>query len=227
MAFAKRAGGVVGKVAGVFEFRRPGRPFRRDQDPRFTIGSRRSWGMIHSLFCRLRLSGTVRRHVGAFFQPRQVGRQRLQVLLRRPSVEHDHALVRTNVAVFRQGLQAIETHRRLGQTLTPSACACGAWRFRCSTRSASGGKAIAGARPDRVAAVGRHARRAQAEGVSVCPETAVVFRLPANPDETRRHSSGRARGRVQHWGGAEVLEALPADLPRLEKGTDVAAALSR
>jgi len=24
---------VVGKVAGVFEFRRPGRPFRRDQDP--------------------------------------------------------------------------------------------------------------------------------------------------------------------------------------------------
>jgi threonine synthase len=89
---------------------------------------------------------------------------------------------------------------------------------------ASGGKAIAG----HEGRIGEWAHRASAaEGISVCPETAVCFdcletlvqRGDIRPDE---------RVVVFNTGAAQkYLEALPADLPLLEKGADVAAALGR
>jgi threonine synthase len=89
---------------------------------------------------------------------------------------------------------------------------------------ASGGKAIAG----HEGRIGEWAHRASAaEGISVCPETAVCFdcletlvqRGDIRPDE---------RVVVFNTGAAQkYLEALPADLPRLEKGAEVAAALGR
>jgi threonine synthase len=89
---------------------------------------------------------------------------------------------------------------------------------------ASGGKAIAG----HEGRIGEWAHRASAaEGISICPETAVCFdcletlvqRGDIRPDEQIV---------VFNTGAAQkYLEALPADLPRLEKGADVAAALGR
>src|SRR5947209_5735756 len=85
---------------------------------------------------------------------------------------------------------------------------------------ASGGTALAG-REDRIAEW--MTRVSGAEGVSVCPETAVCFdcletlvrRGDIRPDE---------RVVVFNTGAAQkYLEALPAELPRLEKGADVAA----
>ena len=88
---------------------------------------------------------------------------------------------------------------------------------------ASGGKAIAGTE----GRIGEWMKRAGgAEGISICPEAAVCFdcleRLKdlgdIRPDEEIV---------VFNTGAAQkYLEALPAELPRLEKGADVAAARS-
>jgi threonine synthase len=89
---------------------------------------------------------------------------------------------------------------------------------------ASGGKAIAG-RESRTAEW--MTRVSGVEGISVCPETAVCFdcletllrRGDVRPDE---------RVVVFNTGAAQKYpEALAAELPRLEKGADVAAALGR
>jgi threonine synthase len=89
---------------------------------------------------------------------------------------------------------------------------------------ASGGKAIAG-REDRIEEWAH--RASAAEGVSVCPETAVCFdclETLTNHDDIRPDE----RVVVFNTGAAQkYLEALPADLPRLEKGADVGTALAR
>jgi threonine synthase len=64
-----------------------------------------------------------------------------------------------------------------------------------------------------------------AEGISVCPETAVCFDCLEMFKE-RGEIKADERVVVFNTGAAQkYLEALPADLPRLEKGADVAAAL--
>jgi threonine synthase len=87
---------------------------------------------------------------------------------------------------------------------------------------ASGGKAIAG----REGRVGEWVHKASgAEGISICPETAVCFDVL---EMLRERGEVKADERVVvfNTGAAQkYLEALPADLPRLEKGADVAAAL--
>jgi threonine synthase len=89
---------------------------------------------------------------------------------------------------------------------------------------ASGGKAIAG----REARIAEWAHLASAaEGVSVCPETAVCFDCLETLVQ-RGDIRGDERVVVFNTGAAQkYLEALPADLPRLEKGADVGAALGR
>jgi threonine synthase len=87
---------------------------------------------------------------------------------------------------------------------------------------ASGGKAVAG----REARIGEWVRRVSGlEGISVCPETAVCFDVL----ETlvgRGDVTADERVVVFNTGAAQkYLEALPAELPRLEKGADVAAVL--
>jgi threonine synthase len=83
---------------------------------------------------------------------------------------------------------------------------------------ASGGKAIAG----REGRIGEWVYRASgAEGISVCPETGVCFDCL---ELLKEHGDIRADERVVvfNTGAAQkYLEALPADLPRLEKGEDV------
>jgi threonine synthase len=89
---------------------------------------------------------------------------------------------------------------------------------------ASGGKAIAG----REGRVSEWVHRVSgAEGVSVCPETAVCFDCLEILKE-RGEVKAEERVVVFNTGAAQkYLEALPADLPRLEKGADVAAVLNR
>jgi threonine synthase len=87
---------------------------------------------------------------------------------------------------------------------------------------ASGGKAIAG-KEGRVAEW--MTKASAAEGISVCPETAVCFDCL---DMLVQRGDVKADERVVvfNTGAAQkYLEALPVDLPRLEKGADVAAAL--
>jgi threonine synthase len=87
---------------------------------------------------------------------------------------------------------------------------------------ASGGKAVAG----RETRIGEWVRRVSGlEGVSVCPETAVCFDVL---ETLVRRNDVRADERVVvfNTGAAQkYLEALPAELPRMEKGADVAAVL--
>ncbi len=89
---------------------------------------------------------------------------------------------------------------------------------------ASRGKAIAG----REGRVGKWAHQASAaEGISICPETAVCFDCL---ETLVQHGDIRPDERVVvfNTGAAQkYLEALPADLPRLDKGADVAAVLNR
>jgi threonine synthase len=89
---------------------------------------------------------------------------------------------------------------------------------------ASGGKAIIG----REVRVGEWAHRASAaEGVSVCPETAVCFDCLESMTKTGDIGPDE-RVVVFNTGAAQkYLEALPANLPQLEKGADAAAALAR
>ncbi|HEY1376460.1 MAG TPA: threonine synthase [Gemmataceae bacterium] len=88
---------------------------------------------------------------------------------------------------------------------------------------ASGGKAVAG-REGRIAEW--MTRVSGAEGVSVCPETAVCFdclEALVQRGDIRRDE----RVVVFNTGAAQkYLEALPAELPRLEKGADVAKQLA-
>jgi threonine synthase len=87
---------------------------------------------------------------------------------------------------------------------------------------ASGGKAIAG----REGRIGDWVHKASgAEGISVCPETAVCFDVLEMLVE-RGEVKADERVVVFNTGAAQkYLEALPAQLPRLDKGADVAAAL--
>jgi threonine synthase len=87
---------------------------------------------------------------------------------------------------------------------------------------ASGGKAIAG-REGRIAEWVR--KSSGAEGISICPETAVCFDCLEMLVE-RADIQADERVVVFNTGAAQkYLEALPADLPRLEKGADVVAAI--
>jgi threonine synthase len=89
---------------------------------------------------------------------------------------------------------------------------------------ASGGKAIAG-REGRVAEW--MTKSSAAEGISICPETAVCFDCL---EMLIQRGDIRADERVVvfNTGAAQkYLEALPINLPRLEKGADVAVALGR
>jgi threonine synthase len=83
---------------------------------------------------------------------------------------------------------------------------------------ASGGKAIAG----REGRIGDWVRKSSgAEGISICPETAVCFdclQLLIEHGDIKRDE----RIVVFNTGAAQkYLEALPADLPRLEKGAEI------
>jgi threonine synthase len=83
---------------------------------------------------------------------------------------------------------------------------------------ASGGKALTG-REDRIAEWMR--RGSSAEGISVCPETAVC--LDCLETLTRRGDVRPGEAVVVFNTGAaqKYLEALPAELPRLDKGRPV------
>ena len=88
---------------------------------------------------------------------------------------------------------------------------------------ASGGQAIAG----REGRIGEWVHRVSgAEGISVCPETGVCFDVLEMLTE-RREVKADERVVVFNTGAAQkYLEALPAELPRLEKGADVARRLA-
>jgi threonine synthase len=89
---------------------------------------------------------------------------------------------------------------------------------------ASGGKAIAG-KEGRIAEW--MTKASAAEGISVCPETAVCFDCLEMLVQ-RGDVKADERVVVFNTGAAQkYLEALPVELPRLEKGADVAAALGR
>ena len=59
-------------------------------------------------------------------------------------------------------------------------------------------------RPGRAGSANGCTKASAAEGISVCPETAVCFDCLEMLIAARRHQSERAGGRVQHGGGAEV-----------------------